>query len=37
MVFGMTAIIGTPFLLRRGPSLKSDGQVDPRLLASAGD
>jgi glutamate:GABA antiporter len=29
MAFGMIAIIGTPFLLHRGPSLKSDIQEDP--------
>jgi len=33
MMVGMLAIIGTPFLLHRGPSLKSDGQVDPRLAS----
>jgi len=31
MVFGMLAIIGTPFLLHRGPSLKTDAQPDPNL------
>ena len=36
MAFGMIAIIGTPFLLHRGPSLKSDAQADPHLLAPAG-
>ena len=33
MAFGMIVIIGTPFILHRGPSLKADGQVDPNLLA----
>jgi hypothetical protein len=28
----MIAIVGTPFLLHRGPSLKVDGQVDPNLV-----
>jgi glutamate:GABA antiporter len=32
MAVGMIAIVGTPFLLHRGPSLKVDGQVDPHLL-----
>ena len=32
MAFGMIAIIGTPFLLHRGPSLKSDTQEDPSLV-----
>jgi glutamate:GABA antiporter len=32
MAFGMIAIVGTPFLLHRGPSLKVDGQVDPNLV-----
>ena len=32
MAFGMIAIIGTPFLLHRGPSLKSDTQEDPNLV-----
>ena len=31
MAVGMIAIVGTPFLLHRGPSLKADGQVDPGL------
>ena len=31
MAFGMITIIGTPFLLHRGPSLKVDAQVDPNL------
>jgi glutamate:GABA antiporter len=31
MAVGMIAIVGTPFLLHRGPSLKIDGQVDPHL------
>jgi amino acid transporter len=34
MAFGMLVIIGTPFLLHRGPSLKADGQVDPGLAGS---
>jgi amino acid transporter len=34
MAFGMIAIIGTPFLLHRGPSLKHDGQADPNLVSS---
>jgi glutamate:GABA antiporter len=33
MAFGMIAIIGTPFLLHRGQSLKVDAQVDPNLPA----
>jgi amino acid transporter len=32
MAFGMIAIIGTPFLLHRGPSLKSDSREDPNLV-----
>ncbi len=36
MVFGMIIIIGTPFLLHRGPSLKSDARIDPNLLTPAG-
>jgi amino acid transporter len=32
MAVGMIAIIGTPFLLHRGPSLKTDAQVDPNLV-----
>jgi hypothetical protein len=35
MAFGMLAIIGTPFLLHRGPSLKTDARPDPGLLAPA--
>jgi hypothetical protein len=31
MAVGMIIIVGTPFLLHRGPSLKIDGQVDPGL------
>jgi len=31
MAVGMIIIVGTPFLLHRGPSLKVDGQVDPGL------
>jgi amino acid transporter len=31
MAVGMIVIVGTPFLLHRGPSLKVDGQVDPGL------
>ena len=31
MAAGMAAIIGTPFLLHRGPALKTDAQVDPNL------
>ena len=31
MAVGMIAIIGTPFLLHRGPALKTDAQVDPNL------
>jgi hypothetical protein len=31
MAVGMIIIVGTPFLLHRGPSLKIDGQVDPNL------
>ena len=33
MAAGMAAIIGTPFLLHRGPALKTDAQVDPNLVA----
>jgi glutamate:GABA antiporter len=33
MAFGMLVIIGTPFLLHRGPSRKTDTQVDPNLVA----
>ncbi len=33
MAFGMIAIVGTPFLLHRGSSLKADAQADPNLLA----
>jgi glutamate:GABA antiporter len=36
MALGMTAIIGTPFLLHRGPSLKNDTQPDLGLLTLAG-
>jgi amino acid transporter len=32
MAFGMIIIVGTPFLLHRGPSARSDMQVDPNLL-----
>ncbi|MFY9930463.1 MAG: amino acid permease [Streptosporangiaceae bacterium] len=32
MAFGMIVIVGTPFLLHRGPSLKADSQEDPNLL-----
>ena len=31
MAFGLTAIVGTPFLLHRGPSARVDTQVDPQL------
>jgi amino acid transporter len=31
MAFGMAAIVGTPFLLHRGPALKTDAKVDPNL------
>ena len=34
MAFGMIAIIGTPFLLHRGPSLRVDAQADPSLVAA---
>jgi glutamate:GABA antiporter len=34
MAFGMIAIVGTPFLLHRGPALKTDTQPDPNLVAS---
>jgi glutamate:GABA antiporter len=37
MAFGMAVIIGTPFLLHRGPSLKADSQFDPGLGTAAGD
>ena len=33
MAAGMAAIIGTPFLLHRGPALKTDAKVDPNLVA----
>jgi amino acid transporter len=33
MVFGLIAVIGTPFLLHRGPSAKLDAQADPSLPA----
>jgi hypothetical protein len=36
MAFGMIVIIGTPFLLHRGPSRKADAQADPGLLAQRG-
>jgi glutamate:GABA antiporter len=32
MAFGMIAVIGTPFILHRGPSVKADTQADPNLL-----
>ncbi len=32
MAFGMIAIVGTPFLLHRGPALKTDAKVDPNLV-----
>ena len=35
MAFGMIAIVGTPFLLHRGPSLRSNAQKDPHLLAAS--
>jgi glutamate:GABA antiporter len=31
MAAGMIAIIGTPFLLHRGPALKADAKIDPNL------
>ena len=31
MAAGMIAIIGTPFLLHRGPARKTDTQPDPNL------
>jgi hypothetical protein len=31
----MIAIVGTPFLLHRGPSLTYDAQEDPNLLVSS--
>ena len=34
MAVGMIAIIGTPFLLHRGPSLTVDAQEDPSLVAA---
>ncbi len=37
MAFGMLVIVGTPFLLHRGPSLKTDSQVDPYLAGPTGD
>jgi glutamate:GABA antiporter len=33
MAIGMAAIVGTPFLLHRGPALKADAKVDPNLVA----
>ena len=36
MAFGMIVIIGTPFLLHRGPSRKTDTQADAGLLAQRG-
>jgi glutamate:GABA antiporter len=35
MAVGMIAIIGTPFLLHRGPSITVDTRPDPNLLASS--
>jgi glutamate:GABA antiporter len=35
MAVGMIAIIGTPFLLHRGPSLTVDARPDPNLVASS--
>ena len=32
MAVGMIIIVGTPFLLHRGPSLMVDGQLDPNLI-----
>jgi glutamate:GABA antiporter len=32
MVFGLILIVGTPFLLHRGPSLRVDTRVDPNLV-----
>ena len=37
MAFGMIAIVGTPFLLHRGPSVKVDTQADPNLLGPVAD
>ena len=34
MAVGIIAIIGTPFLLHRGPSLTVDAQEDPNLVAA---
>jgi glutamate:GABA antiporter len=34
MAVGMIAIVGTPFLLHRGPSLTVDAQQDPNLVAA---
>ena len=31
MAFGMITIIGTPFLLHRGPSTTTDTRTDPGL------
>ena len=31
MAFGMITIVGTPFLLHRGPSTTTDTQTDPGL------
>jgi amino acid transporter len=35
MVFGMVLIVGTPFLLHRGPSARVDTQMDPNLALDA--
>jgi glutamate:GABA antiporter len=32
MALGMIAIVGTPFLLHRGPSVRTDTRIDPNLM-----
>lgn len=36
LVLGMILIVGTPFLLHRGPSLHVDTHADPNLAAEEG-
>jgi hypothetical protein len=36
MAVGMIIIVGTPFLLHRGPSLTVDSRVDPHLAGPEG-
>ena len=35
MAVGMIVIVGTPFLLHRGPSITVDTRPDPNLVASS--